>query len=150
MLGANGDAGNDDDEDDYGLVSLSGRTTPPAQASHAQLLPTLTPAKGEVHPGYYARFSSLVYGNKADSEIARQAINDVMLRITVKFLSLRLPLIVGAVLLYMVATQWLGSAADETAGPTSDSGSGSGSGTGSGSHMMMMRALAGVWYRAPL
>ena len=92
------------------------------QAS-ASLLPTLTPSKSEVHPDYYTRLTKLVYGNKSDSLVARWAINQVMIRISVRFLGLRLPLMGGAVLLYFVATKWL----VESAGAGGDSSASSSS-----------------------
>ncbi len=47
------------------------------------------------------------YGNKANSAVARAAINGVMIRVGFRFLTLRVPLIFGSMLLYIVATKWL-------------------------------------------
>ncbi len=39
--------------------------------------------------------------------MARAAINGVMIRVGFRFITLRVPLLLGTVLLYLVATKWL-------------------------------------------
>ncbi len=103
-----------------GPDEAGGRAAPrPSGASHLtspsqeSLLPTLTPSKHEASMGAMggsvgSRFTAILYGNRvASNAVVRAAIRGVMIRVGVRFLTLRVPLMFGTCLLYVVATKWL-------------------------------------------
>jgi hypothetical protein len=78
----------------------------PLGAAADSSLPTLAPSTSDVRRPV-SRYAALVYGNKAHNPVAKRAIEAVMWKLGVEFVSVRVPLLFGAVLLYFVATRWM-------------------------------------------